>query len=369
MTHSTSKRFILNVIGKALVLLIVFHFLFIYINFPDIGDISLYNFFFPGRERFPFGENPSKSNNLTINDLNAMFASLRLDKAAKPNDEYRIFIFGDSSVWGSLLANDETLTGQLNQMGLSTCRGKKIHTYNLGYPTLSILKDLVFMDRSLKYNPDLILWLTTLESFPKENQVFSDLLNNNAELVQQILQKYNLDKEFKFQTSSANEHNFINQRRNIADLFRLQAYGVLWSATGIDQDLISPFTPAKRDFEEDNSFHGGGERPLSLELSFNVIEKAESVIKVPIVVINEPILISLGKNSDIRYNFYYPRWAFDQFRESIKQLLTEKKIPYYDFFQLVPENLFTNSAIHMNKQGVQILANNIKTIIISYQCN
>ncbi len=43
---------------------------------------------------------------------------------------------------------------------------------------------------------------------------------------------------------------------------------------------------------------------------------------IPVVIINEPMFISQGKNSDIRYNFYYPRWAYDDYRE----MMTEKSI-------------------------------------------
>ncbi len=34
---------------------------------------------------------------------------------------------------------------------------------------------------------------------------------------------------------------------------------------------------------------------------------------VPVLIINEPMFISDGQNSDLRYNSFYPRWAYDQF--------------------------------------------------------
>ena len=40
----------------------------------------------------------------------------------------------------------------------------------------------------------------------------------------------------------------------------------------------------------------------------------------PIVIINVPIFISEGLNSDIRYNSFYPRWAYDEYRELMKAL-------------------------------------------------
>ena len=41
----------------------------------------------------------------------------------------------------------------------------------------------------------------------------------------------------------------------------------------------------------------------------------EMVGDVPLFIINEPMFISSGDNSDLRYNSFYPRWAYDQYRE------------------------------------------------------
>jgi hypothetical protein len=73
-------------------------------------------------------------------------------------------------------------------------------------------------------------------------------------------------------------------------------------------------------------------------------------------VINEPILISTGKNSDKRYNFYYPRWAYDQYRTIIQTVFIKNGIEYFDFWDLVSESEFTNSAIHLTEQGERLLA-------------
>ena len=74
------------------------------------------------------------------------------------------------------------------------------------------------------------------------------------------------------------------------------------------------------------------------------------------ILINEPILISNGVNSDIRYNFYYPRWAYDQYRTIIGTVFNKNGIEYHDFWNLVPESEFTNSAIHLTDTGERLLA-------------
>jgi len=49
---------------------------------------------------------------------------------------------------------------------METVSGKQARVYNLGYPTMSLTKDLLILSRALHYQPDLIIWLVTLESFP-----------------------------------------------------------------------------------------------------------------------------------------------------------------------------------------------------------
>ena len=201
-----------------------------------LGKLSLYNSIFPGRERFPFGE-ARESYNLSLFDLDAMFASHVLDGTEKTPDEYRVLLIGDSSVWGTLLEPEQTLAGQLNAKSITAC-GKTVHAYNLGYPTISLTKELMLLDQANSYQPDMVIWLTTLEAFPREKQLSSPIVANNAERVRQLLHEYGLAADPNdpqlVQPSKWNQ-TFVGQRRALADLLRLQIYGALWASTGIDQ--------------------------------------------------------------------------------------------------------------------------------------
>ncbi|MBI3167612.1 MAG: hypothetical protein HYZ22_03985, partial [Chloroflexi bacterium] len=116
---------------KPLTVLIKGLFLFLLFNLviaawqPEVGQFSLYNVLYPGRERLPFGENPKQSYNLSLFDLDAMFASHVIAGTPKADDEFRVIIVGDSSVWGTLLEPEETLAGQLNADNLNAC-GKTV---------------------------------------------------------------------------------------------------------------------------------------------------------------------------------------------------------------------------------------------------
>jgi lysophospholipase L1-like esterase len=67
-------------------------------------------------------------------------------------------------------------------------------------------------------------------------------------------------------------------------------------------------------------------------------------------------LISNGANSDLRYNFYYPRWAYDDYREILDAFSADQGLDFLDYWDLIPESEFTNTAIHATPRGVSLLA-------------
>jgi len=161
----TSSLSLPRLLLKTLLLFAAFNLLFAVTNpLPALGHLTAYNHFFPGRPRLPFGDQPELAYNLSLYNLEAMFAAHEIANGPKPTDEYRILLLGDSSVWGFLLTPEQTLTGILNQAGLVTASGQHIRAYNLGYPTLTLTKDLLLLERALAYDPDLIIWITTLSA-------------------------------------------------------------------------------------------------------------------------------------------------------------------------------------------------------------
>jgi hypothetical protein len=350
-----------GVLLKAALLLVLFNFAFVLIQGGSLGRLSLYNSVFPGRERFPFGE-ARESYNLSLFDIDAMFASHVLNGVEKAPDEYRVMLIGDSSVWGTLLEPEQTLAGQLNAASVSAC-GKTVHAYNLGYPTISLTKDLMILDQARSYDSDLVIWLTTLEAFPKEKQFSSPIVANNAERVRQLINKYGLVADPNdpglVQPSKWNQ-TFVSRRRAFADLIRLQIYGALWASTGIDQVYPKDYEHARVDLEANDDFHGL--TSLQDNLAFDVLDAGMSIAP-NMLLVNEPMLISDGANSDIRYNFFYPRWAYDESRSMLTQHAQSKNWNYLDLWDLIPAQEFTNSAIHLTPAGETLLADRIAAAI------
>jgi hypothetical protein len=350
-----------GILLKATLLFVMFNLAFIFMNDIPLGKVSFYNVLFPGRERFPFGET-RESYNLSLLDLDAMFASHVLAGTEKRLDEYRVLLIGDSSVWGTLLTPEQTLAGQLNSSAISAC-GKTVRAYNLGYPTISLTKDLMILDQAKQYQPDMVIWLTTLEAFPKDKQLTSPIVANNAGRVRVLITNYQLPLNPNHPAlvqPSTWEQTFVSQRRAVADLFRLQFYGALWASTGIDQVYPQNYERAQTDLEASDDFHG----LTSLEnaLAWEVLDAGMSIVPTSLLV-NEPMLISDGLNSDIRYNFFYPRWAYDEYRQRLAEHAARRNWRYLDLWDLVPAGEFTNSAIHLTPAGETLLANTIAEAI------
>ena len=354
-----------NILIKGLTLFIIINLIFAVWQ-PKMGQFSAYNVIFPGRERLPFGENSAESYNLSLFDLNAMFTSHVISGVPKNDNEFRVVLIGDSSVWGTLLKPQETLAGQLNSAKISACR-KNVRVYNLGYPTISLTKDVLMLSYGMKYEPDLVIWLTTLEAFPVEKQISSPIVANNQETLNSLQNRYGL--EFDPNDPAFLKHSswIIGNRRALADIIRLQIYGVMWAATGIDQVYPTDYERAQTDLEADEKFHEAQPPMLDAKsLAMNALVTGIRVIgDTPVMIVNEPMLISSGENSNIRYNFFYPRWAYNQYRDMMAELSQKNNWNYIDLWDLVPANEFTNSAIHLTPTGESLLAEKLVPVIMA----
>lgn len=343
-----------------LVFLVIFASLWQFVQpLQFLNRISLYNSIFPGRDRLPFGESPKTAYNFSIDSLDAAFASHKISGAGEKNPSMlRIVTVGDSSSWGTLLRPEETLCGQLN--GRILADGRTAECFNLAYPTLSLAKDYLILNRAMRYDPDLILWPLTLESFPEQKQSDNALIRANLDEYRSLFP----EKEIPDLTLDPIERSLWGQRRQAADWLRLQLYGLMWAGTGIDQDYPESYPAPQIDLEADSSYYGmEGPLPDSF-LSWDILEKGISRAgDVPVLLINEPMLISDGENSEIRYNYYYPREAYDGWHQSLLDRAENSGWHLLDLWDILAAGDFTNSAIHYNAESAQCIADRVFEVI------
>ncbi|MEK7439268.1 MAG: hypothetical protein AABZ78_00595 [Chloroflexota bacterium] len=359
-------RFFLNVLFRALIFFLVANILFVAFEpLPALSKISAYNIVFNGRQRLPFGETPDKAYNFSLFNLEAMILSHEIAGTKKDSNEYRVIFIGDSSMWGTLLKNDETLSGTINAAKLKTRDGRTVRAFNLGYPSMSLAKDLMILSLVTRYQPDLIVWAFTLESFPRSRQLASPLVANSPAVMRTLINQHSLKLNVddpQFVNVSWWDKTISGQRRPLADLFRLQMYGVMWTATGIDQYYPEKYQLRADDLQSDVEFYGLkpprlNENDLALDvLNAGVAAVGGTPNRVAVVFVNEPIFISAGKNSDARYNFFYPKWAYDDFRLIVETQMKTKNWRYVDVWNMIAPNEFTNSAVHVTPNASRAVA-------------
>lgn len=362
--------FLARVLVKAALLFAALNAAFALLDpLPALGQLSLYNRLFPGRHRLPYGEDPARSYNLSLWNLNAMLESHEVARP-KAAGEFRVLVMGDSSVWGVLLRPDETLAAYLDAGGYATPDGRTMRFYNLGHPIMALTKDLMLLDAAMAYQPDLILWPVTLQSFPRGQQLEAPLVQHNAAAVRRLIAAYGLaldPADPRLLDDSSLDRTIIGRRRDLADLLRLQLYGAAWAATGIDQFYPETYEPRRSDFESDAAWQGlTPETGLPEDfLAWDVVEAFFARAgDVPVLLVNEPVFISSGQNSDLRYNFWYPRWVYDAYRSRLFERSQADGWPVLDVWDAIAPDEFTDSPVHLTPAGSRRLADLIAPILL-----
>lgn len=355
MRQDRSKT--LRILIKSVLLFAAFNYSFAFIPNSAIWHLSLYNNVLPGRPRFTQED-----------DLNLLFGTHEIANSAQNQNEYKVIVLGDSSTWGYLLNPEETFSGVINTSKLETCRKQTVHVYNLGYPQLSLFKDLILMQEALKHKPDMIIWMITLNSTLRETKQHP-MVNNNPEIAQKLSDEYQLGIKIDSNgPKSFQQRTFLARRNILARFIQYQLDGIRWASIG--EDAHKKYEPIGLDVKDDDSF--GGLLPPMLDpqlIQFEILQAGTLVAKeTPVFIVNEPIQIVTGENKEIRYNKNYPRWAYDQYRELMIAQSEQNHWIYKDFWDLLPPTEFTDSAVHRTAAGEKILAEKIAKVILETAC-
>src|SRR5262249_4068683 len=149
----------------------------------------------------------------------------------KTSDEYRVVMLGDSAIWGYLLRPTQTQAACLNSFGLALPSGRRARFYNLGYPTLTVTKDLLILRHALACQPDLIIWSASLASLYPSDQLGFPLIQAQYDELKMLVEQYRFsfttfDELPKLHVPDWMDRTFFSQRRDLADWLRYQLYGL-----------------------------------------------------------------------------------------------------------------------------------------------
>lgn len=315
-----------------------------------VGRIGIYNWLVPGRERITYNHGSTRSHTVTTANMAANLGT-HVVAGPHPPDEFRVFVFGDSATWAVSQSHDQTVTAFLNDMNLTAADGRPMRFYNLGYPESSASKTLLLLDAAMRYQPDMIVWNLTLQAFYPYT-VYHFLVTENPIPMARLDAAYDLPSydpdSPQVVHPSLWDRTLVRRREELATLLRLQVYGIPWGLTGVD-NIVYPYEAPP------DNIPVGREDPgpvspddLTFEYLYAIFERAEGV---PVVLVNEPIFIASGENSDRWYNESYSRQQFDSFRKIMAEMAMREGWTYLDAWDVIPPPYFTRDEMHRNPEG------------------
>jgi hypothetical protein len=321
---------------------------------PPVAPQNAYALLGLKRERLPLSTVSPVDSALDVGSLVTMFSSHAVSNA-KASDEFRVLVLGDSTIWGLQLGADQVLPGQLNELGLA-CGGRGMRFYNLSFPRSSATKDILILDASLATEPDAIIWLVTWYTLSPKTRADHWLITQNPDAYARLATRFDfLPKDYHPPEWA---DTVYARDRTLFRWVRYQLYAAIQLATQRDQMPGATQLPTK-ELTADENFEGLKPPALrSNQVSIDQVEDLHDLANgIPVLLVNEPILIMRDvANSDVRYNSYYPRWVYDQYRARLAEAASINTWNYLDLWDLFPEQAFADTPLHLTPAAHRQLA-------------
>ncbi|MFH1184300.1 MAG: SGNH/GDSL hydrolase family protein [Chloroflexota bacterium] len=346
---------------KGVLLFLVLEFLIVAAPVP-LNAENAYGLFGIKRERFPLSTVPPVDEALDVGNLDAMFETHVVSVAKAPN-EFRVLVLGDSTIWGLQLTPEAVLPGQLNRLELN-CHGKQPRFYNLSFPRSSATKDIMILDRAMSMQPDAIVWLVTWYTLMPKTRVDHWIVTQNPEVFRRLAVRFDFLPRDDKPPSLLDE--VVSRNRSMFRVTRYQLYSLIHIATNQDQIAGPPQLPAV-ELSADETFEGL--KPPTLRRNQVSIDQVRAFYEIadgiPVLLVNQPILIMKDiANSDVRYNSYYPRWVYDQYRSYLAEVAADSGWQYLDLWDVFPAEYFADTPLHLKPEAHHILADTLAPEIL-----
>ena len=354
-----------KILAKGIAIFLVFEFAF-YALHPNLGWLNVYNSPALRRQRFPISTVAPEDGAVDVANIDAMFAS-HVVSEPKASNEYRVFVLGDSAVWGIGLTPAQTLPGQMDALGLK-CENKNVRVYNLSFPRPSATKDLMILDESMKYQPDEIVWILSGFTLMPKTRIEHPLIPQNPDEYYKVAHRFDfLPRNYQSPSLMSQVVNqVINQNRTLFRILRYQLYSPVNLATGLDQ---IPGPPEELPSQLSSNATFEGMKPPKLDIAKVSLDQVRDFYQiagnVPVILVNEPTQILTNvPNSNIYYNVYFPRWIYDQYRQYVSEAAMQNHWNYLDLWNVFPSSYFTDTPLHLIPQGETELAKMIATHVV-----
>src|SRR5450432_370265 len=315
-----SLKVTLRVLSKALALLLILNVVCLATGFYPIAALIRVNTWAlvgHGRARLVY---PSDFQNGQL-PVESLVAAHSLAYTPKAADEFRVLVLGESGIAGWGLHDEDTLTAQLTARGVKI-DGKRVVAYNLAYPSPSAPRDVLILDAALHYQPDLVIWFLTpaaLDDAPAAVGNNSTLFELNRARLQNLTDRFNLQAWFTTHLAPVPDWQAwlaIQHQDALPVWINSLLYPFEAPSLGItDRHMGSEPIPAKAQYATGRE--GFTTIPNDtwsfLDMGRTLTQEAGARL----LLINEPMLIGHGENSDANYNVEYERAFYDTVRQKL----------------------------------------------------
>jgi hypothetical protein len=290
-------------------------------------------------------------------------------------DEVRIFLYGNSAIFGHPLPVRETLAHLLNERFFAT--HFPAHVFNLGFVATYQLKDAVIIHESQTYEPGLIIYATSLSDFdhyaPTLWPGLAKLFTSNAsEMIQFADEKpAGLSALLEIYRGVVLDPRYGAERatrlRQIGALLRT---GVRHHAQTIRHRLLPGEAPASLDVERRQTQYDCATTKKDFATRYDgwqawnalaYLQQIQETTGVQVLIVNWP---AAHEPVDDCYNVRYPSAAFAEFNQWLQEQATSRGMHYLDLHELLPAEDFVDS-LHVSAPGHRNIADAIQPIIES----
>jgi hypothetical protein len=352
----------LRIFAKAIAIIVILNFAFILTGIDPVAAITRFNTWWlvgHGRLRLAY---PSDFENGQI-PIESLLAAHALAYTPKAADEYRVIVLGSSGIMGWGLEDAETFVGQLNARAV-WINNKRLVAYNLAYPYPHAARDAIILDAAMQYKPDLVIWIITAASLNNstkatdENAVFYVI---NRDRLERLTSNFGLLAWFDARWPAKPAwQNWIALREQ--DMLPVWLKTLLYpffepDVRKTDRRIGDDPIPAKARIATGHE----GFTPMPndtwqfLLLGQDIVNRAGAKL----LLVNEPMVIGSGENSNVNYNLSYERALYDSYRDILRDFTAQHNFLYADLWDLIGSQYFTDTPLHADRQGYSILVDGI----------
>jgi hypothetical protein len=222
----------------------------------------------------------------------------------------------------------------------------------------------MILDKALAYQPDEIVWLITWYTLMPKTRVDHWLVAQNPDEFLKLARRFDfVPKDY---SPPSLLDRIYTRNSTMFRWLRYQLYPVIEAASGQEQ-FIGP--PEQAPVELSSGVVFEGLRPPTLRGSQVSLDQVSDFYalagSLPVLLVNEPIQILDGvPNSDVRYDRYYPRWVYDQYRDYVRSAVDEHGWQYLDLWDAFPARYFADTPLHLTPEGQRLLAERLAPEII-----